>query len=63
MPLKAYGAITAIVFAAIAIAQALRVVLGWHAEIEGLVIPLWWSGVAAVVTAVLAYFGLRQATR
>jgi hypothetical protein len=62
MPPKTYGAVTAILFAAIATVQTARVIFGWHADIEGFVIPLWWSGLSAVVTAVLAYFGFRQAT-
>jgi len=63
MSQEAYGTVTAAFFAAVAIVQLLRVGFGWHAEIEGFVIPLWWSGLAAVVMAVLAYFGLRQALR
>ena len=56
---KNYLQITAVIFLVIAVLQALRLVLGWHAEIGGWEVPLWLSGIAVVVAGTLSYLGFK----
>jgi hypothetical protein len=35
----------------------LRIIFGWQAEIGGLSIPFWVSGLGVLVAGALAYFG------
>jgi hypothetical protein len=57
---KTYNTLTAVVFLIVALLHLLRIILGWPAQIGGLNIPIWASGLALIVTGALAYFGFRQ---
>ena len=57
---QTYMALTATVFAVVAIAHLLRIILGWQVEIGGLSIPFWLSWLAVLVAGALAYFGFTQ---
>ena len=54
---------TAIVFSVVGLLHLLRIVFGWDAVIGGWTVPMWLSGVAMVVTAVLAYYGFAHGSR
>jgi uncharacterized membrane protein YhaH (DUF805 family) len=55
-----YLAVTATLFLVMAIVHLLRIILGWHVEIGGLIIPFWVSWLAVLVAGALAYFGFRE---
>jgi len=42
------------VFSIVALAQLLRLVLGWEVTVQGFAIPLWASAIACVVAGGLA---------
>ena len=42
------------VFTLVALAQLLRIVLGWVVTVNGFAVPIWLSAVACVIAATLA---------
>ena len=54
---KWFFTISSIVFTVIAIAHVARIVFDLDVSISGFVIPLWMSGVAAIVSGYLAARG------
>ena len=56
---KTFATICGVIFGVIAAVHVARLVMGWDAVIGGVAIPLWASAVAAIVSAYLAYEGLR----
>jgi hypothetical protein len=59
--MKPYTAAASIVFTLVAIAQLLRIVLGWTVIINGYTVPLWFSAVACLIAATLAVMVRREA--
>jgi len=59
MTRERYLLVAAIIFSAVALAHAARIVFGWGAVIDGWSVPMWISWAAAAVTGVLAYHGFR----
>ncbi|MBI2051427.1 hypothetical protein HYT33_01565 [Candidatus Roizmanbacteria bacterium] len=59
MSQKTYAMVTGLVFLAVTVLHALRLLYGWNAAIAGWVVPMWLSGAAVVVSAYLAYHGFR----
>lgn len=57
MDRKTYICVTAIIFLIISVLHLARAFLGWEASIAGLVVPVWGSWVALVVSGFLAYSG------
>lgn len=53
--MKPFTSAAVLVFALVALLQALRAVLGWEVTVNGISIPHWASGIAAVVAATLAF--------
>jgi hypothetical protein len=58
---KTFALVAGVIFALVALLHLLRIVLGWPAVIGGWAVPMWLSWVALVVSAALAYFGLKLA--
>lgn len=56
---KKYTKISGIIFAIVGLAHLLRVVLGWDVIIGGWDVPLWFSFIAVLVLAFLAYTALK----
>jgi len=52
---KPFTTIAVVVFALVALIQALRIVSGWDITVNGISIPPWASGIAVVVAATLAF--------
>ena len=52
---KTFHLITGLVFAVVALVQALRLVMGWSVVIGGWNAPMWISWVAIVVAGGLSY--------
>jgi len=59
--MKPFTTIAVAVFSLVALLQAIRVALGWEVIVNGIAIPLWASGIAFVVAAVLALMLWREA--
>ncbi|NPC57590.1 hypothetical protein [Caenimonas soli] len=59
--MKPFSAIAAVVFVLVALAQLLRLVLGWPVVVNGISIPLWASAIACLVAAGLAVMVWREA--
>ena len=59
--MKRFSTIAAVVFALVALAQLLRLVLGWSIVINGISIPLWASAIACLVAGGLAVTVWREA--
>lgn len=58
--MKPFTVMAIVVFALVAILQVTRLILGWEVAVNGLVIPLWVSGVASVIAGGLAVMLWRE---
>jgi fatty acid desaturase len=61
--MKPFSAIAATFLALIALLQLGRLLLGWEVLVEGVAIPVWCSGVAAVLVGTLAAMLWRESRR
>jgi hypothetical protein len=61
--MKRFSTLAAVVFALVALAQLLRLVLGWSIVVNGISIPLWASAIACLVAGGLAVMVWREARR
>ena len=59
MNTRTYCKISAIIFAAVALAHLARLFYGWSVIIDGATIPMFVSWVGLIVTGGLAYWGFR----
>ena len=59
MQSKTFFLTSGVLFTVIALLHLLRLLSGWEAVIAGWAVPLWASAVAAIVSAYLAYEGVR----
>jgi hypothetical protein len=55
--------IAAILFALIGALQLVRFIMGWEVTVNGIAIPVWASGIAFVIAAILAIMLWREARR
>ena len=63
MDQKTFDAVAGAIFAVVALAHLLRIVLGWSVVIGGWDVPMWVSWLGLIVAGGLSYFALRLATR
>ena len=61
--MKPFTSIAVVVFALVALLQLLRVALGWDVTVNGYLVPPWFSVIACVVAATLAWMLWREARR
>ena len=59
--MRAYLQISGVIFAVVALAHLVRLLLAWPVVVAGLAIPLWLSGMAVVATAALSVWAFRLA--
>ena len=59
--MRRYVQVSGALFGLIAAAQLTRTVLGWPAQVGEITIPVWWSGVAFLVTSTFAFWAWRTA--
>ena len=59
--MKPFSVIAAVVFVLVALAQLLRLVLGWPVVVNGINVPVWASAIACLVAAGLAVMVWREA--
>ena len=52
--MKPFTVIAAAVFSLIALMQLLRFILRWQITVNGLIVPVWLSGIACVIAGGLA---------
>ena len=58
--MKPFITIAAVVFTLIALMQLLRFILSWEITVNGVIVPVWVSGIASVVAAGLAIMLWRE---
>lgn len=61
--MKPFTSLTCLLLGLIALLQLTRVVLGWDVAINGIHVPLWASGIAAIVTGALSALTWRESRR
>jgi hypothetical protein len=61
--MKPFTVLAAFVFALVAVLQLVRFVMEWEITVNGMIVPVWVSGVAFVVAAGLAVMLVREARR
>jgi len=59
--MKPFTTLAVVVFSLVALAQLVRVLLGWDVTINGVLIPVWASVIASIVAAGLAVMVSREA--
>ncbi|MBV8199378.1 MAG: hypothetical protein JOZ15_02030 [Acidobacteria bacterium] len=59
--IRAYEVVSGAVFAAVAVAHALRAAKGWALQVDMWSVPVWSSWVAALVAACLSFWAFRRA--
>ena len=61
--MKPFTTVAIGVFALVAIAQLLRLVLGWNVTVNGILIPMWVSAIACLLAATLAVMVWREQSK
>ena len=61
--MRRYALVSGLFLVLVACAQLLRLILGWRVTVAGVEIPLWASGVAALITGSLAIWAFRVRAR
>jgi len=61
--MKPFTMIAVVVFSLIALMQLLRFVLGWEVTVNGMIVPVWLSGIAFVIAGGLAVMLSREMRR
>ena len=54
---KTFSLVASMIFLSIVLVHALRLALGWHAEVNTWTVPMWVSWAALVITLYLASEG------
>ncbi|MGA7796572.1 MAG: hypothetical protein WCA19_26385 [Candidatus Acidiferrales bacterium] len=60
---KTFSLVVGLIFLLIAVMHVLRLVLKWQAVLNGWSVPMWVSAIAIVITAYLAFEGLKLGRR
>jgi hypothetical protein len=63
MTAKSFSLLAAVVFAIGAVAQFLRIAMGWDVIVNGMPLPFWPNWIAVVVLGGLSLLGFRAAAR
>lgn len=58
--MKPFITLACLLLAAIAVLQLTRLLLGWEIVVNGYAVPLWASGVAAILTGGLSLLAWRE---
>jgi hypothetical protein len=56
---SSYASVSGAIFGLVALLQAVRAIAGWTVQIGPLTVPVWFSGVAALVAGGLAVWAFR----
>jgi hypothetical protein len=63
MDQKTFVLLAGVVFAIVALAHLLRIVMGWPIVIDTWTVPMWLSWIALVIAGGLGFFGLSLVSR
>jgi hypothetical protein len=58
--MKPFTLVAVVVLTLVAIVQLVRIALGWEVSVNGVIIPVWVSGIAVVVAGGLAFMLWRE---
>jgi hypothetical protein len=58
--MKPFTTVASLVFTLVALAQLLRLALGWEVTVGSVLIPLWVSAIACLLAATLAVMVWRE---
>lgn len=61
--MRRYELVSGTIFAIVSLIQLTRTLLGWPVQIDLFTVPIWFSGIAFLVTGVLAFWAFRSAGR
>ncbi|MGH2349980.1 MAG: hypothetical protein ACRDFT_11020 [bacterium] len=61
--MKPFTMIAVVLFSLIALMQLLRLILSWEVTVNGVIVPVWVSGIAFVIAAGLAAMLWRETPR
>ena len=61
--MKPFTTTAVVIFALIAVMQLLRFILSWEVIVNGVIVPVWVSGIAFVIAAGLAGMLWREIRR
>jgi hypothetical protein len=61
--MRRYELVSGTAFAIVSLVQLTRTVLGWPVQVDLFTVPIWFSGVAFLVTGGLAVWAFRSAGR
>lgn len=61
--MKPFTSLTCVLLGLMALLQLTRLLLGWEIIVNGTPIPLWVSGIAAIVTGSLSALTWRESRR
>lgn len=61
--MRRYELVSGTVFAVVSLLQLTRTVLGWPVQVDLFTVPIWFSGVAFLITGGLAIWAFRSAGR
>ncbi len=59
--MRPFTTIAAICFGVVALLQLVRFILNWEVTVNGLIVPVWVSGIAFLIAAALAVMLWREA--
>ena len=60
---KTFSLVVGLIFLLVAVMHVVRLAFRWEVVLNGWSVPLWVSGVAIVITAYLAFEGLKLGKR
>jgi hypothetical protein len=58
--MKPFSAIASVVFALVALLQGVRFLQAWPVSIDGVMVPVWASGIACIISATLSVMVWRE---
>ena len=61
MSQKTFSLVATVIFFLVGLMHALRLCFGWHAEVNGWILPMWVSWVGLVIPLYLASEGIKLA--
>jgi hypothetical protein len=59
--MQRYELLSGIIFTVIAFAQLTRTLLGWPVQVDLFTVPVWFSGIAFLITGGMAIWAFRSA--
>ena len=61
--MRRYDIVSGVIFTILALAQLTRTLLAWPVQVAGFDVPIWFSGVAFLITGSLAVWAFRSSRR